>query len=162
MARNVFYSFHFANDFWRTQQVRNINALSGQAFVKPNEWETIKRQGDKAIQNWIDNNMKGKSCVVVLIGSDTASRKWVRYEISKAWNEKKAILGIHINKLLDITGQPSAKGESPFSKVSFNDGSGTLDGRVIVKTPEGRNSKETYASIAANIEQWIEEAIASR
>lgn len=162
MARNVFYSFHFANDFWRTQQVRNINALAGQTFVKPNEWETIKRQGDNAIKNWIDNNMKGKSCVVVLIGSETASRKWVRYEIEKAWMEKRPILGIYINKLLDVTGQPSAKGENPFAKVKLPDGSGTLAGKLIVKTPDGRNSRETYASIATNIEQWIEEAIASR
>lgn len=29
MARNVFFSFHFSNDFWRTQQVRNIGALDG-------------------------------------------------------------------------------------------------------------------------------------
>ena len=28
MARKVFFSFHFDEDFWRTQQVRNINALA--------------------------------------------------------------------------------------------------------------------------------------
>lgn len=28
MARRVFFSFHFDNDFWRVQQVRNINALA--------------------------------------------------------------------------------------------------------------------------------------
>lgn len=162
MARSVFYSFHFGKDFWRTQQVRNINALSGQKFVKPNEWEEIKRSGDKAIQKWIDDNMKGKSCVVVLIGAETAKRKWVRYEIAKAWNDKKAILGIHINKLLDHASLPSSKGENPFAQIKLVDGSGTLAGKIPVITPEGRNSRETYASIAANIERWIEEAIASK
>ena len=50
MARRVFFSFHFANDFWRTQQVRNINALEGQALCSANDWEEVKRKGDAAIE----------------------------------------------------------------------------------------------------------------
>lgn len=43
MARRVFFSFHFANDFWRTQQVRQMNSLEGQALCSPNDWEEVKR-----------------------------------------------------------------------------------------------------------------------
>jgi len=32
MPRRVFFSFHFGNDFWRTQQVRNMRDLEGQAL----------------------------------------------------------------------------------------------------------------------------------
>ena len=59
MARRVFYSFHFANDFWRTQQVRNMNILEGQALCSPNDWEEVKRKGNASIEKWIDDQLYG-------------------------------------------------------------------------------------------------------
>ena len=41
--RRVFYSFHYGNDCWRTQQIRNIGALDGNKPVSANDWETLKR-----------------------------------------------------------------------------------------------------------------------
>lgn len=38
-----------------------------------------------------------RSCVIVLIGTETASRKWVQYEIKEAWKRGKGIVGIYIN-----------------------------------------------------------------
>ena len=81
----VFYSFHFDNDVMRVQQIRNIGSLEGNAPTTPNDWERLKRTGNNAVENWIDQNMKYKRCVIVLIGSETASRPWVQYEIIKAW-----------------------------------------------------------------------------
>ena len=90
--RQIFYSFHYDNDVFRVQQIRNIGAIEGNKPVSANEWETIKRGGDAAIKRWIDDNMKYKSCLVVLIGSETANRPWVDYEIRKAWNDGKTKL----------------------------------------------------------------------
>ena len=162
MARRVFFSFHFANDFWRTQQVRNINALEGQALANPNAWEEIKLKGDASIKKWIDDNMFGKSCVVVLVGSQTASRPWVIHEISKGWNDGKGVLGIRVNKLLAANGQSSTIGPNPFNKVTFTGSQPTLADVVPLKTPAGAGSRAAYASIANNIETWIEEAIELR
>lgn len=162
MARRVFFSFHFANDYWRTQQVRNINALEGQALATPNAWEEIKRKGDASIKKWIDDNMSGKGCVVVLVGSQTASRPWVIHEISKGWNDGKGVLGIRIDKLLDAKGQSSTAGPNPFSKVNFTGSQRTLADVAPLKAPAGTDSKGAYASIASNIEAWIEEAIKIR
>ena len=97
--RQIFYSFHYDNDVFRVQQIRNIGAIEGNKPVSANEWETIKRGGDAAIKRWIDDNMKYKSCLVVLIGSETANRPWVDYEIRKAWNDGKGVLGIYIHNL---------------------------------------------------------------
>src|SRR3546814_5904094 len=94
MARRVFFSFHFANDFWRTQQVRNIGALEGQSLCTANAWEEVKRKGKASIEKWIDDNMYGKSCVVVLVGSETANRPWVIREIVKGWDAGKGVVGI--------------------------------------------------------------------
>ena len=52
MTRHVFFSFHFANDFWRTQQVRNIDSLEGQTLCSANDWEEVKCKGDASIEKW--------------------------------------------------------------------------------------------------------------
>ena len=73
MARKVFYSFHYNPDNWRASQVRNIGAIEGNQPAKDNDWETITKGGDKAIEKWIADQMSGRSCVVVLIGAGTAN-----------------------------------------------------------------------------------------
>jgi hypothetical protein len=160
MARRVFFSFHFDNDYWRTQQIRNMNALEGQPLCTPNAWEEVKRRGDTAIKTWIDDNIHGKSCVVVLVGSQTASRRWVRHEIVTGWNQGKGVLGIRVDRLLDSNGHPSTPGVDPFGQITFKQG--TLQGVAPLKVPTGATSKDVYASIATNIGTWIEEAISVR
>ena len=95
VKRQIFYSFHFKNDFWRVQNIRNIGALEENKPVSSNEWEEVKKKGDDSIKKWIDDNMKNRSCVVVLIGEDTAKSRWVKYEIEKAWNDGKGLVGIY-------------------------------------------------------------------
>lgn len=162
MARKVFFSFHFANDFWRTQQVRNIGALDGQTLCTPNAWEEVKKKGNAAIEKWIDENLEGKSCVVVLVGSQTASRPWVLEEIIKGWNSGKGVLAIRINSLLDAAQQTSSAGTNPFDSITLKQGAIKLSDHAKLKTPTGSDSKAVYASIQQNIEAWIEEAIQIR
>lgn len=91
MTRKVFYSFHYKTDVTRVQMVRNIGVLDKNPLVAPNKWEELKRKGDKAVKDWIDSNLKGKSCLIVLIGEDTANSKWVDYEIRQAWDIVKSL-----------------------------------------------------------------------
>ena len=79
----VFYSFHYQPDSWRVSMVRNIGALEGNEPAPDNDWETVKKRGNLAITEWIDRQMKGRSCTVVLVGSHTAERDWINYEIRK-------------------------------------------------------------------------------
>ena len=85
--RQIFYSFHYNNDVFRVQQIRNIGTLEDNKPVSANEWETGKRDLGASIKKWIDENLNYKSCLVVLIGTETANRKWIRYEIEKGWIE---------------------------------------------------------------------------
>ena len=89
---------HYANDVMRVQQIRNIGMVEGNSPVSPNEWEQVKRSGDSAIEKWIDDNMKYRSCVVVLIGEETASRPWVKYEIRKAWSDAVSYTHLDVYK----------------------------------------------------------------
>ena len=56
--RQVFFSFHYSNDCWRTQIVRNMGTIDGTKPVSPNSWEEVKRQGDASIRRWINDNMR--------------------------------------------------------------------------------------------------------
>lgn len=117
MARKVFYSFHYDNDSWRTQQVRNIGFIEGSKPVSANAWEEVKRGGDVAIERWIANQLLGRSCTVVLVGAETANRKWVIHEIVKSWNANKGVVGIRIHNLKDVNGYQSLAGPNPFDNV---------------------------------------------
>jgi len=156
--RQIFYSFHYDNDVFRVQQIRNIGALEDNKPVSHNEWETVKRGGDKAIEKWIDDNMKYRSCVVVLIGEDTHKRPWVKYEIKKAWEDGKGLLGIHINNLKDPKTGTCSKGINPFDQFTFKDNKGNIK-TIPCKTP---SVSDAYNSIKNNIESWVEEAITNR
>lgn len=154
----VFYSFHFDNDVMRVQQIRNIGSIEGNAPTTPNEWEKIKQIGKKAVENWIDQNMKYKRCVIVLIGSDTAGRPWVEHEIIKAWNDGKALLGIHIHNIKCPRGGTSIKGRNPFDLIKFEDGR-KLSSVVPCYDPSPLNA---YRDISSNIGVWIDNAIRNK
>lgn len=162
MPRKVFLSFHYDNDNWRVQTIKNIGAIEGQQLLTSNQWEDVKAGGESAIEKWIDDNMSGKSCNIVLIGSQTAGRKWVKYEFKKAWADRKGVLGIHIHQLLDSNQKSSTKGRNPFSGFTINDGKTQFDSVVPVYDPAGSTSTAVYNSIVNNIETWVENAIAVR
>lgn len=154
--RQVFYSFHFDNDVMRVQQIRNMGVIEGNTPVSPNEWETVKQMGDLAVQRWIDENLRYKSALVVLIGAETYKRRWVRYEIQKAWNDGKAVLGIYIHNLNCPRNGQCTKGPSPFDYVSL--GTEKLSSYVKCYDP-GLNA---YNQINQHIDSWIETAIQIR
>lgn len=155
--RQVFYSFHYKNDVRRAAQIRNIGVIEGNASVSENDWEKIKGS-DSSVEKWIDDNMKNRSCVIVLIGEETANRRWVKYEIKKAWNEGKGLLGIYIHNINDpVTGKCS-KGKNPFDAFTFENGQ-KLSSVVKCYDPK---PYDAYNDIADHLAQWVEDAIDSR
>ncbi len=160
MARRVFYSFHYKPDNWRAAQVRNMGVIEGNVPVSDNDWETITRGGDAAIERWIADQMDGKSCTVVLIGSATAGRKWINYEIKKTWEDGKGLVGVYIHNLQDRNQQQAAKGANPFD--GFTVGQTPLCRIVKAYDPPYWRSTDVYAHIKDNITNWVEEAISIR
>jgi hypothetical protein len=162
VARNVFYSFHFARDSHRVSQVRNMGVVGGQPLLSSNDWEDVKKGGDSAIEKWIEEEMKGKSCLVVLIGKETAGRKWVNYEIKKAWNDKKGVLGVYIHRLKNLSGSQDSKGGDAFSTFTMCDGNKRMSNTVEAHDPPYSSSTDVYAYIQNNLADWVEEAISIR
>lgn len=161
MARKVFYSFYFKQDSHRVSQVKQMGVIEGQPILSSNQWEEVKKGGDKAIEEWIAKEMKGKSCLVVLIGSATAGRKWVKHEIKKAWNDDKGVLGVHIHNLKNLAGQQTTKGSNPFIDFELKNKEKLFS---VVKTydPPYTTSTNVYDYIKENLEDWVEEAIELR
>lgn len=149
----VFYSFYYKGDSARVQQIIHMGLVEGQPVLTAQEWEAVEGQGDAAIQAWIDDQMKWKAAVVVLIGSNTANRKWVNYEITEAWDEKRPLVGIRINGLAPLHWAQESVGANPFASVALQNG-GTVADYVPVYTPSGADSAEVYSSIAANLTTW--------
>jgi hypothetical protein len=162
MARSVFFSFHFANDAWRAGKVRNMGVVDGNKPVYDNDWEAVKRGGDAAIERWIDGQIKGRSCAVVLVGSATASRKWVIREIVKVWDARKGVVGIRVHNLTDANDRQSIAGENPFDKITIGRTSEKLSSKVKLYNPPRTDTKEVYQYIKDNIDGWVEEAVRIR
>jgi len=151
MAKSVFYSFHYDRDVHRVQLVRYINALEGQPVLNSQDWEKVRRGGQAAIKNWIDEQMAYKKAVIVLIGRETAERPWVIYEIEKAWAGKKPLLGIRIHGLSSL-GTVDSAGTNPFDKADV--GSVPVFDPTVTDWYGKIDSKATYNALSNSIESW--------
>ena len=154
--RPVFLSFCYSDDVNRVQQIRNMGLFDGQPLLSSNDFEQVKMKGNNAIQRWIDEQLKYKQCLIVLIGKNTADRPWVQYEIKKADELGKAIFGIYIHNLKDFNGF-STKGKDPFVKV-FGYAKYKCYDPTHINVP-GMNA---YNTIQKNISNWIELSILNK
>jgi hypothetical protein len=114
MPRHVFYSLHYDADRSRVGGVLSSNVLVGNLEAKLAEWDKIKRSGEFAIKRWVENALKGRSCSVVLIGAQTATRPWIHYEIKRSHELGLALFGVHVHHLNDAKGRQSTRGDNPF------------------------------------------------
>ena len=162
IKRQVFYSFHYKPDCWRASTIRSIGAIEGNRPAPDNDWETITSSGDDAIKKWISEQMKYRSCTVVLIGNKTADRKWINHEIVKSWNNKMGVAGIYIHGIKNSQGYITEKGDNPFDYIPYGDSGEKLSAIVKCYNPAGVNSKERYDWISRNISNITEEAVRIR
>ena len=112
MARRVFFSFEYEEDISRSMVVRNSWVAQGKeaaGFIDAADFEAIAEEGDEAIEEWIDEQLKGTSVTVVLVGEKTSDSKWVKYEIEKSEDVGNGLLGIDISKIKDLDGNTTER-----------------------------------------------------
>lgn len=156
--RQVFFSFEYHKDAWRASEVRNMGKVDNSSTFSDNDWEEVRLKTDKEIQKWIDDQLNKRSCLVVLIGATTSTRKWVKYEIEKAYELNKGIVGIRIHKLKDRYGNQTTAGANPFYSIFTNKGY-RLSNYIEVFDSNYSLSASVYNDIKENIERLIENAI---
>ena len=162
MARRTFFSFHYKPDASRAAQVRNMGMVEGNTPVSDNDWETVTKGGDTAIKKWIADQMHGRSCTVVLVGTNTAGRKWINYEIIKSWDDGMGVVGIHVHGLKNSERKVSTKGRNPFAVIGYGKTGKKLSSIVKCYDPVGSNSQERYDWIKKHLANAVEEAIEIR
>jgi len=112
-GRRVFFSFHYEQDIWRATNVRNagkVDAAAAAGWDDASLWEEAKQKGEPAIKSLIDDGLKGTSVTAVLIGTETANRPWVTYEIEKSIERGNGLLGVRIHNIKDQGGSRSRRG----------------------------------------------------
>jgi len=142
MARHVFFSFHYAKDIFRVNQIRNLPEIVDEAaagFRDKSLWEESKTKGDAIIKGLIDRALVGTSVSVVCIGSETAGRRYINYEIEKSISRGNGMLGVRIHHL-----------DTPNEK-------GGAQGAVPALLTKHSVPVYTYSSHAA-LKSWIEAA----
>jgi hypothetical protein len=158
MTRHVLYSLHYDADRARVGSILASSALIANTEAKPDEWAKLTRSGAFAVKRWIDNQLRGRSCTVVLIGAQTATRPWVHHEIKRSHELGLGLLGIYVHHLKDAQGRQSAKGANPFEHPAS--GLGELSSLVLTFDPPETDSKLAYRHIADNMARWAEQAVA--
>ena len=159
MTRKVFFSFHYERDAVRAAQVRNSNVVQSKSintsdFIDAAKWEEVKKNGEEVVKKWILDQLNGTSVTVVLIGSETANRKWIKFEIDESRKKGNGLLGVYIHQCKDFEGKIDKKGENPFSRlyITQSDGSRKYLSEIY----------KTYDWVDDNgrekLGDWIEEA----
>lgn len=164
MARRCFYSFHYVPDNWRASTVRQIGAIEGNQPASDNDWESVASgpNQDEKIKRWIAQQMQGRSCTIVLVGANTAQRKWINYEIIKSWQDGLGVVGIRIHGLKDRHGQVATQGLNPFDHITHGPSQKPLSTLAKCYNPAGSTSQERYAWITQHLSNAVEEAIRIR
>lgn len=158
MARRVFFSFHYEGDIWRASQVRNswVTKPHRQAagFWDAAAWEAVRRRGGQAVRRWINAQLQGTSVTVVLIGQETARRRYVLYEIARSYHRGNGILGVYVHRCANAEGYTCNRGSNPFNEVYYVDNRGR---RVYFSS-----LYPTYDWVTddgySNLTDWIEDA----
>ncbi len=122
MARFVFFSFAYDDvKNFKVNVVRHSWLInhSQETFTDGSIWEKEKTMGSTAIMNLIDKGMNKTSVTAVLIGDETANRRWVKYEIIKSFDKGNGILGININRIRGKHQAISSRGLNPLDRLAF-------------------------------------------
>lgn len=123
MARRVFFSFHYNRDVQRAHVIRNswlthpTRELAG--FFDNSVFESKQRTNENTLKRFLDDGLIGCSVTCVLVGNQTAWRRWVRYELLRSFVEAKGLLGIYIHSISRFNDGIDSQGVNPFSHLGF-------------------------------------------
>ena len=123
MARSIFFSFHYKDvSSFRANVVRQswVTMKDRKAtFIDKSLWEEAEKKGVQALKDLIQKSLVGTSVTIILVGSETASRRYVKYEIVKSFVEGKGIFAVHINRIRARNEGITARGLNPLDRIGL-------------------------------------------
>lgn len=103
MARRTFFSFHYQADVFRAQVVRNSWVTKADredaGFFDASVFEAKKRESPESLRRFLREALDGSSVACALTGTETASRRWVRYEMLQALKQGRGLMEISIHSV---------------------------------------------------------------
>jgi hypothetical protein len=110
MMREIYISYDRLSDIWRA----HVFLQKVRALFRPRinmaiaDWEDRERAVAE-IHTCLTNTVT----TIILIGSETAQRPWVRHEIEQSIARGNSLLGIYIHQMQDHNGDISHRGLKP-------------------------------------------------
>lgn len=122
-VRRTFFSFHYQEDITRAHVVRNSWVTKEEredaGFFDASVFESKKRAGDDTLKAFLTEAFKGTTATCVLIGSQTAYRPWVRYELVRSFQRGNGLFGIRIHNIRNFDQQYATAGANPFELLAY-------------------------------------------
>jgi Thoeris protein ThsB, TIR-like domain len=142
MAKKVYFAFDYEDvaDF-RANVVRNHKFAEGvqkAGYFDASIWEEAKKKDPAALKKLIDGALENTTVTAVLIGTNTYSRRWVRYELMRSIQRGNRVLGIHINSIAGKDIETKALGPNPLEYLG------------VQVTADGKNG----SPVVWNGQQW--------
>lgn len=143
--RHLFISHHHQDDGEVTKLTnllasRGYDVRNSSVRMKPENQRRFdeKKVSEKVIERILQIKISWASTVVVLIGKDTHTRPWVNWEIDKANEQGKRIVGVYVRGGTEADVPPSLE-KYASSIVGWNSESviSAIDGENNFETPEG-------------------------
>ena len=154
-VHNVFIS-HYSGDVQRLrdlkQRLKAVGCDARNSSVEEDKDNKIVRRGrivsDKVIARYLRMGIKWAKTFIVIIGEHTHERAWVNYEIKKAHDLGKQIVGIYDYGCKDKVDLPEAfkrYGNATIGWNSIDKLSDIISGKQILpEAPNGEDSAPIY------------------
>jgi len=137
-SKNVFISHHHkddkaVSDLTNLLASKDYTIRNSSIRVKPSNENRLKMKmvSDETIKRLLRLKMSWAGSVLVLIGSETHSRKWVDWEINQAERQGKRIIGVFMHGAKDS--------DIPESLEKYGDGLVGWDSKKIIAGLEGED-----------------------
>ncbi len=120
--RRTFFSFHYIPDVWRAWNVRNSWVVKpddqvDRGFFDSSVFEASQKESDESLKAFLREGIKNTSVTCVLTGTDTWSRRWVRYEIARSVVKGNGLLTVYIHGVKNKDGVIAVKGANPVAQM---------------------------------------------
>jgi hypothetical protein len=123
MAYRTFFSFHYKPDITRAMTVRNSWVTKEDrdkaGFFDSSVFESKQRDSDDALRRFLREGLSNTSVTCVLVGTETARRKWVRYEILQSFVRGNGIFAARIHGIRNFQKQTAISGNNPLDSLAF-------------------------------------------
>lgn len=126
MARHTFFSFHYKPDVSRAWVARNswvTKVAQGEredaGFFDKSVFEATQKTSDDALKRFLKDGLRNTTVTCVLVGEETALRRWVRYELFQSFIRGNGILAVRIHSIGSIHSPATVAGANPLDYLAF-------------------------------------------